>query len=186
MRSVEITQTLHVTDRVAWRQWLMDNHKAAREIWLVSYKAITKKPRISYLDSVEEALCFGWIDGIAKSLDAESTAQRFTPRRPNSHWTELNKERARRLIAQGLMTEAGFAALPDLSLEAFSIPPDILEALQADSQIWANFQAFPPLYQRIRISYINEQRRNPTEFDKRLHSFLKRTRENKMFGQWRD
>jgi uncharacterized protein YdeI (YjbR/CyaY-like superfamily) len=186
MPPVKITETLRVTDREAWRQWLKDNHASTSEIWLVSYKSVTGKPRISYLASVEEALCFGWIDGIAKSLDAKSTAQRFTPRRPKSHWTELNKERARRLIAQGLMTEAGFAVLPDLSLEAFSIPPDILEALQADSQIWANFQAFPALYQRVRISYIDEQRRNATEFKKRLDNFLERTRENKMFGQWRD
>jgi uncharacterized protein YdeI (YjbR/CyaY-like superfamily) len=186
MPPVEITQKLHVTDRASWREWLKDNHRTAREIWLVSYKSVTNKPRLSYLDAVEEALCFGWIDGIAKSLDAESTAQRFTPRRPNSHWTELNKERARRLIAQGLMTEAGLATLPDLSLEAFTIPPDILKALQADPQIWANFQAFPPLYQRIRISYINEQRRSPEEFNKRLDKFLKQTRENKLFGRWRD
>lgn len=186
MPPVEITETLHVTDRASWREWLEDNHKTAREIWLVSYKSVTNKPRVSYLASVEEALCFGWIDGIAKSLDAERTAQRFTPRRPNSHWTELNKERARRLISQGLMTEAGLAILPDLSLEAFSIPADILEALKADPQIWANFQAFPPLYQRIRISYIDEQRRSSAEFAKRLDKFLEYTRENKMFGRWQD
>ena len=186
MPPVKITETLHVTDRSHWRQWLMENHATAREIWLVSSKSETGRPRISYLAAVEEALCFGWIDGIAKSLDAENTAQRFTPRRPNSHWTELNKERARRLIAQGLMTEAGLATLPDLSVDAFTIPPDILEALQADPQTWANFEAFPPLYQRIRISYIDEQRRDPAEFRKRLDKFLNHTRENKMFGRWQE
>lgn len=185
MPPVVITETLHVTERAAWRQWLADNHATRREIWLVSFKPATGKPRLAYLDAVEEALCFGWIDGIAKSLDAERTAQRFTPRRPGSHWTELNKERARRLIARGLMTEAGVATLPDLSPEAFTIAPDILAALQADPQTWANFQGFPELYQRVRIRYIEEQRRNPAEFNRRLAHFLKRTRENRLFGQWR-
>ncbi|HRF97451.1 MAG TPA: hypothetical protein PLZ51_19725, partial [Aggregatilineales bacterium] len=86
--------------------------------------------------AVEEALCFGWIDGIAKRMDSERTVQRFTPRRAKSNWTELNKERARRLIASGLMTEAGFATLPDLSIESFKIAPDILNAIQADDQTW--------------------------------------------------
>src|SRR5262249_10143673 len=112
----------------------------------------------------------------------ERNAQRFTPRRPKGNWTELNKERARRLIAAGQMTEAGFATLPDLSLESFVIAPDILAALQADPQIWENLQAFPAHYPRIRISYIEAVRDQPEEFQKRIDKFLKKTRENKMFG----
>jgi uncharacterized protein YdeI (YjbR/CyaY-like superfamily) len=73
---------------------------------------VTGKPRITYEESIEEALCFGWIDSTGKSLDAERTALRFSPRRPKSNWVEINKERARRLIAAGLMTPAGYAALP--------------------------------------------------------------------------
>jgi hypothetical protein len=120
--------TLYVTDRHAWREWLAANHAAAKEIWLIAYRRRSDKPSVPYLDAVEEALCFGWIDGIAKKLDAERTAQRFTPRRPKSNWTELNKERARRLIASGQMTAAGMAVLPDLTPEAFVIPADILAA----------------------------------------------------------
>src|SRR5690606_27061204 len=146
---MEITETLYVTDRAEWRHWLVDNHKTAKEIWLVYYSKESGKPRIPYLHAVEEALCFGWIDGIAKKMDAERTAQRFTPRRPKSNWTELNKERMRRLIAQGLMTEAGLAVAPDLSIESFTIAPDILEALQADPVVWANYQQFEGLYQRV-------------------------------------
>ncbi len=186
MPPVEITETILVTSRVQWREWLQENHQTKREIWLLTHKPVTDKPRISYLASVEEALCFGWIDGIAKSLDAETRAQRFTPRRPKSHWTELNKERARRLIAQGLMTERGFTTLPDLAIEAFVIPQDILDALQAEPQLWAYFEAFPPLYQRIRIAHIDEQRRDVAEFNKRLDKFIQYTRENKLFGQWED
>ncbi|NJL56414.1 hypothetical protein HC928_15470 [bacterium] len=179
---MEITETLYVTDREQWRAWLEAHHATAKEIWLISYRKGTDKPSVPYLDAVEEALCFGWIDGIAKTMDAERTAQRFTPRRPKSHWTELNKERARRLIAAGKMTEAGEKTLPDLSPESFQIAPDIMAALQADPVTWQNFQAFPDLYKRIRISYIEETRRQPAVFEKRLANFLKKTRENKMFG----
>jgi uncharacterized protein YdeI (YjbR/CyaY-like superfamily) len=179
---MEITKTLHVTTREEWRQWLAANHAVEKEIWLVSYTAKSGKPAIPYLAAVEEALCFGWIDGIAKKMDAERTAQRFTPRRPKSNWTELNKERMRRLIASGKMTPAGLAVAPDLSPEAFTIAPDILTALQADAQTWANFQEFPALYQRVRIGYIEEVRRQPAVFQQRLTNFLKKTRANKMYG----
>lgn len=182
---MEITQTLYVTDRQAWRAWLAANHATAKEIWLIAYRRRSDKPSVPYLDAVEEALCFGWIDGIAKKLDAERTAQRFTPRRPKSNWTELNKERARRLIASGQMTAAGMAVLPDLTPEAFVIPADILAALQADPQTWANFASFPDLYKRIRIGYIEETRKQPAVFQQRLAHFLKQTHANKLFGGMR-
>lgn len=183
MASVEITETLHAADRKHWRQWLEKNHDQAKEIWLVSYGKESDKPSVGYLDAVLEALCFGWIDGIAKKMDAERSAQRFTPRRSKSHWTELNKDRARRLIADGLMTEAGKRVLPDLSEEAFKIPPDILKALKDDPQTWDNFQQFPASYQRIRVGFIDEMRKQPDVFQKRLANFLTKTRQNKMFGQ---
>jgi uncharacterized protein YdeI (YjbR/CyaY-like superfamily) len=179
---MEITQTLDVADRDAWRRWLAEHHATAKEIWLILYNKQSGKPRLPYLDAVEEALCFGWIDGIQKKLDAERAAQRFTPRRPKSNWTELNKERARRLIASGKMTAAGQAVLPDLAPEAFAVPADILAALQADPQIWENYQRFPELYKRIRIGFIEEVRKQPEVFQQRLANFLKKTRENKMFG----
>lgn len=184
MAKMAITQTLEVENRADWRRWLSDHHATATEIWLLTYPPSSGRG-IPYLDSVEEALCFGWIDGIAKKYDAERTAQRFTPRRPKSNWTELNKERARRLIAQGLMTPAGYATLPDLSPDAFRIPADILAELQRDPEIWANFQSFPEVYQRVRIGYIDEQRRQPAEFTKRLNNFLAKTKRNQMFGTWR-
>lgn len=179
---MDITETVYVPERTAWRQWLSEHHTTAREIWLITYAKSTGRPSIPYLHAVEEALCFGWIDGIAKRMDAERSAQRFTPRRPKSHWTELNKERVRRLIASGQMTAAGLAVAPDLSLAAFRIPDDILAALQADPETWQHFQAFPALYQRIRVGFIEEMRKQPTEFQKRLANFLQKTKQNKMFG----
>lgn len=177
---MQITQTFYAPSRIEWRRWLNDHHATAKEIWLVSYSKQSGKSSIPYLHAVEEALCFGWIDGIAKKIDDERTAQRFTPRRSKSNWTELNKERVRRLIASGKMTDAGLAVVPDLSM-AFLFPADILEALQADEQTWENYQQFPDLYKRIRISYIEEARKRPEVFQQRLASFLKKTRENKMF-----
>ena len=179
---IEVRSTFYAPDRAAWRQWLIDNHATAREIWLISYKRETGKTSVSYLHAVEEALCFGWIDSIAKRLDSERLAQRFSPRRAKGHWTELNKERARRMIAANLMTDAGRAVLPDLAIESFRIPDDILAALQADDETWANFEQFPALYQRIRISYIEETRKQPQVFQQRLDNFLRKTREGKMFG----
>ena len=176
---MKITATTRPANRRDWRDWLEQHHDQASEIWLVTDR---HRSSPSYLESVEEALCYGWIDGIAKRVDAHSTAQRFTPRRSTSHWTELNKERARRLIAQGKMTEAGKQTLPDLSLEAFGIAPDIEDALKSDPQTWQHFQNFPALYQRVRIGYIEEMRRNPAVFDSRLRHFLKRTRDNQQFG----
>lgn len=176
---MDITETVEVDSRSEWRAWLQANHASKTEIWLVSKK---REPAVTYKESVFEALCFGWIDGIGKTLDAQRSAQRFTPRRPKGNWTELNKERARRLIAEGLMTDAGRAVLPDLSIDAFVTAPDILEAVRADETVWSNFEAFPDVYKRIRIGYIEEMRKQPTEFTKRLENFVKQTRQNKMYG----
>ena len=179
MTPMDITETVQATDRSAWRKWLEQHGALKKEIWLVTN---VSSPGLSYLEAVEEGLCFGWIDGIAKRMDLENRAQRFTPRRARSYWTELNKERARRLIEQGLMTDAGLAILPDLSREAFKIAPDILKALQQDPVTWENFCGFSAVYQRIRIGYIEEVRRNPEVFQTRLANFLKKTGQNKQFG----
>jgi uncharacterized protein YdeI (YjbR/CyaY-like superfamily) len=109
---MEIGETLYVTHRDDFRKWLEKNHKSKKEIWLIQYKKDTKKPSINYVEAVEEAICFGWIDGLEKSMDAERYALRFSSRRPRSNWTQTNRERARKLIAEGRMTESGRAALP--------------------------------------------------------------------------
>lgn len=108
-----IGETLYVTHRDDLRKWLIDNHKSKKEIWLVQYKKAAKKPSINYAEAVEEAICFGWIDSTEKSMDAERYATRFSPRRPKSNWTNTNKDRARRMLAEGRMTPAGRLTLPD-------------------------------------------------------------------------
>ena len=110
---MEIGETLYVTTGAEFRKWLSKYHGTRKEIWLVRYKKATRKPSIDYVQAVEEAICFGWIDSLEKSMDSERYALRFSPRKPKSNWTETNKERARRLIAQGRMTKAGLASLPE-------------------------------------------------------------------------
>jgi uncharacterized protein YdeI (YjbR/CyaY-like superfamily) len=109
---MEIGESIYVTTADEFRKWLIENHTSKKEIWLIQYKKAAKKPSINYVDAVEEALCFGWIDGLEKSVDAERYALRFSPRRPKSNWTNTNKDRARKLIAEGRMTPAGRATLP--------------------------------------------------------------------------
>jgi uncharacterized protein YdeI (YjbR/CyaY-like superfamily) len=109
---MEIGETIYVTTSDEFRKWLLQNHQTKKEIWLIQYKKAAKKPSINYVEAVEEALCFGWIDGLEKGMDAERYALRFSPRRPRSNWTNTNKDRARRMIAEGRMTQAGRAALP--------------------------------------------------------------------------
>jgi uncharacterized protein YdeI (YjbR/CyaY-like superfamily) len=181
---MEITETIKLPDRAAWRDWLMQNHRSRRETWLL-YDDRPAVPTVSYLDSVEEALCFGWIDSIQKRFSADEKAQRFTPRKKRSNWTELNKERVRRLIRLGAMTESGLSVLPDLDT-VFVVPEDIIAAIQAESDAWENFSAFPDLYVRVRVGYIEEVRKNPAEFDRRLKNFIAKTVDNKMIGNWND
>lgn len=104
---MEITKTFYAKGRASWRKWLEKNHKKKKEIWLVYYKKHTGKPRVSYRDMVKECLCFGWIDGTVKSIDDEKYAQRITPRRKNSKWSETNTKIYKELKKRGLVSEHG-------------------------------------------------------------------------------
>lgn len=110
--TMEIGETIYVTTREEFREWLEKNHKTCKEIWLIQYKKFTNKPSIPYVDAVEEAICFGWIDGFEKGMDDQRFAKRFTPRKTKSMWTETNIERAEKMIEEGKMTEAGRVTLP--------------------------------------------------------------------------
>lgn len=184
--SVEST-LLKITTRAHFREWLLLHASNATECWLPVKKGKTSSSGIvSYLDAVEEALCFGWIDSTCKVLDGV-VIQRFSPRKKNSNWTELNKERCRRLIKTGLMTELGLRMLPDLE-EPFHFFPEVEQAFRKEEVAWKNFQAFPPLYQRVRIDKIhNEKNRGRIDnFYKRLEKLIEASRKNKMIGDWND
>lgn len=174
---------LTVTERAKWRAWLEKHHDTETEVWLVYFRTGSGKPRISYDDSVEEALCFGWIDSIQKGIDEERFAQRFTPRKRIGGLSEINKQRVRRLAREGKMTPAGMAVIGDaLEEEPLTLSADVERALKKDPEAWKNLQAFPESYRRVRIAWIESARPRPEEFAKRLRHFVRMTSKNKRFG----
>lgn len=179
---MEITRTLHVTDRKDWRKWLRDNYRTEKEIWLIYSKKATGKPRIEYNDAVEEALCFGWIDSTLKALDKDRSAQRFSPRKTNSKYSPANQERLRKLLRQHKVIKEVRETLGDILEAKLEIPADILNAIKANKQAWEHFQGFSDAYKRIRIGFIEGARKRPDEFKKRLRYFIKMTEHNKQYG----
>ncbi|REK76057.1 YdeI/OmpD-associated family protein [Paenibacillus paeoniae] len=177
-----IDNAVRVYTRQEWRKWLSEHHQSEAYCWLVT----AKNDPISYLDTVEEALCFGWIDSTRKRIDENQKCQRFTPRRKNSNWTELNKERVRRLARLGLMTEAGNKVLPEMDPNSFVIHEEILKRLEQDEELYRNFQALPGLYVRIRMDNIQSVKSDAALYASRLDKFIEHTRLNKIYGQWHD
>jgi uncharacterized protein YdeI (YjbR/CyaY-like superfamily) len=173
---------LHAKNRREWRSWLRKHYKTAKDIWLVYYKKGSGKPRIEYNDAVEEALCFGWIDSTVRTIDAERYAQRFSPRKPRSSYSQANKERLRKLIKQRKVAKDVLAALENAQEKQFRIAPDILKAIRANKEAWKRFQKFSAAYKRIRIAFIEGARRRPQEFQKRLSYFIRMTQKNRQFG----
>lgn len=191
---MKVGKTIYVTNRTEWRSWLSKHHRTAKDIWLVYYKKGSNKKRIPYNDAVEEALCYGWIDSIAKPRNRESWVQRFSPRRRNSVLSEMNKERIRRLVRSKRMTRFGLASIQHhidgshsrirdgSAMRKFNMPDDLLKALKADPVVWKNFQRFPASYKQIRLGWIDASRHRPAMFRVRLNYFLRMTAQNKKFG----
>lgn len=184
---MEITEVFYPTHRAEWRQWLLTHHQSKTEVWLRTCNKASGLPSISYDDMVEECLCFGWIDGVVKKLDVDSRVQRITPRRAKKTFlSELNRQRVWKLQRLGLMTPAGIAPIEDQigsPDDPFDIPDWVLEQLQADQQVWKNFQAFPYLYQRLKIGWIKEcGDRRREEAQKRLDYLVKMTASEKIYG----
>jgi uncharacterized protein YdeI (YjbR/CyaY-like superfamily) len=173
---------LYFTDRAEWRAWLTENHDREKEAWLLYPKKASGRPRILYNDAVEEALCFGWIDSRVKRIDEYSYAQRFSPRKPKSGYSEANKQRLSALVKQGKVISSVLATLGGILDEEYAAPADILNALQANEQAWENYQRFSPGYRRIRVAFIESARNRPAEFEKRLNYFIKMTEKNRLFG----
>ena len=124
---MDISKTLYVTNRDDWRTWLAKHYWSESEIWLVYYRKQAGKPRIPYNEAVEEALCFGWIDSIIKNIDQERYAQRFTPRKAQSEFSQTNKERLKRLIDEGKVMPEVLISLENAGLDDFEYPPDIVQ-----------------------------------------------------------
>lgn len=175
-------KTFYTVDRTQWRQWLEAHFETESEIWFVFPMKDSGEPRLSYNDAVEEALCFGWIDGVIKNIDTLRRAQRFTPRRPGSPYSRPNIERLMWLEEQGMLHPKVRESVLPIIRAPYEFPADILDIVREDELAWYNFQHFPEAYKRIRVAYIDAARKRPEEFQKRLQSFLSNTRKNKMVG----
>ncbi|MDQ8739284.1 YdeI/OmpD-associated family protein [Paenibacillus sp. LHD-38] len=182
---MEIENLITGISREDLRVWLQENCKTEKSCWVVV--SMTPNPdTLLYLDAVEESLCFGWIDGVKKKLSETGLAQRLSPRSQSSSWTELNKERVRRLEKMGLMSDEGRKVLPDMDHDSFKIDKVIEQRLKEERQVYENFLAFPALYKRVRIDTIQSNKNQPELFKSRLDKFITNTKENKMYGQWHD
>jgi len=160
MKIDRLPELLSFADRRAWRQWLEKNHRTKKEIWLVYYKKHTGKPSIGYNDAVEEALCFGWIDTTVRRLDPERYLQKFTPRQSGSHWSASNVRRVKKMIARGLMTEAGLKRYNEIKTgkakrvprrTEIPAPTDLRTALAKNKPAEDNFNRFAPSHRKMYI-----------------------------------
>jgi uncharacterized protein YdeI (YjbR/CyaY-like superfamily) len=172
---------LEVKDRAQWRSWLKEHGTRSTEVWLVCYKKGSGKAGVAYEDAVEEALCFGWIDGKIKKLDHDRFARRFTPRNSNSRWSAINIGRAKKLIAGKKMTSAGVVVFhPERKIEAHPtrMPIALRREFEHHASAWKNFQDFPPSYQRMTIAWVASAKKKETQH-KRLQQLVQFSSENK-------
>ncbi len=177
---------LDVKNRNEFRECLMVHGSDAKECWVQLKRGKPVDPDVFYyLDGVEEALCFGWIDSTHKMINGVRM-QRFTPRKKNSPWTELNKERVRRLEKVGLMTDAGRAVLPPMGARSFKVNPDIEKAMKK-ARVWSKFKSFPDLYQRIRTYNVAfYKKKDMVMYEKSLNHLIEETKQDHMYGEWND
>lgn len=179
---MDITETLYVSTRADWRDWLAAYYDKKPVIWLISYLKRTGRPSIPYNTAVEEALCYGWIDGIRKSLDDDRSVQRFSPRKRGTNFSQTNKERLARMIGAGKVIPSVLETLGNVRPESFEIPADIVAALQTKEPAWAFFNSTSPSYQRIRAAYVDYARDRGEEFDKRLNNLIEKSAAGMQFG----
>lgn len=164
-----------------FRKWLEEHHATADHLWVGYYKKATKKPSVTWDDTVEEALCFGWIDGIRKSRDHESYMIRFTPRKRRSVWSQRNIDHVERLTAEGRMRPEGLAAYafkdlhPDSGYAASkndgALTDEMVTRFQEKAEAWAFFQDQPPGYRRQAAQWVTSAKREATR-ERRLATLI--------------
>lgn len=178
--------------RAAWRRWLERHHTRDRGIWFVGVKKSSGKARMTYEDMIEEALCFGWVDGQARALDAERSMLWLSPRKPRSVWSLPNKRRVERVTAAGLMRPAGQAAIDRAkvngswnaldTIDALEVPDDFAAALAAVPKARAHFEAFPKSAKRAMLEWIRQAKRAETRA-RRIHDAAAMAGDNERLGQ---
>lgn len=166
------SKTFHPKSRSEWRSWLEQNHQSEKSVTLIIARKGSKLPGVSYGEAVEEALCFGWIDTTGNRKDTESFYLRFARRNPKGYWSRSNRERAERLIKQGLMTKAGQDMI-DLAkktgtwlalekMQSLEIPADLQGLFDQNRKAFENFEAFPPSSRRMILFWISGAKRSET------------------------
>jgi uncharacterized protein YdeI (YjbR/CyaY-like superfamily) len=164
---------VYCSTREEWRKWLDENHLTTSEVWLVYYKKASGKQRIAYRDAVEEALCFGWIDGKIKRVNDDYYVQRFTPRRKGSRWSRHNMEIVKSLLDKGIMKPAGidaFRAAEDSPHVIYDnraelnpeTPVDLMYALEQNREALVNFMNFSQSARRTYIYWLSTAKRDET------------------------
>ena len=186
--------SVHPKSRAEWRKWLEKNHTRNEGVWLISYKKATGKPRVDYDESVEEALCFGWIDSKGNKLDDKRSMLWFAPRKAGTGWSKLNKERVARLIKAKRLAPAGLAkinaAKKDRSwnaldaVEALEIPSDLEEAFSKNETARGYFEAFPRSAKRAILEWISSAKKSETRA-KRIEETVTKAEQNIRANQWR-
>ena len=171
-----------------WRAWLQQHHASATEIWLVYHKKHTRKPSVAYLDALDEALCYGWIDSLKKRIDDDRYAIKYTPRKPRSKWSDINRKRYATLKAADRLTPAGRARSPEdggrydaKPKVPKELPPDIAKALKATPAAWAFFQTLTPREQRMYFGWIYLAKREETR-QRRLHEAIELLKRKQKLG----
>ncbi len=169
-------KTYHPKTRKQWRQWLEKNHLTSSGVWFTYFKKETGKPRVSYDEAVEEALCFGWIDSLPRRLDDERTMLKFTPRKPKSVWSQLNKTRIEKLIKQKLMMPAGLASIElakkngswetltasDNAAANNQLPADLEKLFIKNKKAKENFTSFSFSIRKQFLSWLDSAKRPET------------------------
>jgi uncharacterized protein YdeI (YjbR/CyaY-like superfamily) len=150
-----------------FREWFAQHHHQASELWVGYYKKASKKPSMTWSESVDQALCYGWIDGIRKSIDDESYKIRFTPRRINSVWSAVNLKKMKELLAQGLMEAPGLAIYeqrkPENELTETKLSEAYRAKFEANTEAWAFFSKSAPSYQRQMIWWVMKAKKEATQ-----------------------
>ena len=189
---MQTEKVLYFENGVSWRKWLAQNHHNAKEAWLIFYKKHSGKTGISYDEALEEALCFGWIDGKMQGIDEEKYMIRYTPRKAKSVWSKINKEKALRLLESGRMTDAGMAKIEEAkkngnwdsaytNRETDELPLDLKNALMQEKDAWYNFQRFANSYRNNYIGWVNGAKSENTR-KRRIGEVVKRSSMNKKPG----
>jgi uncharacterized protein YdeI (YjbR/CyaY-like superfamily) len=172
MSALDDAPLVQPADRASWRAWLEEHHSTSKGVWLVMWRPRTRRAGLDYEAAIEEALCFGWVDGTGGTVDDERGRLYFAPRRPRSGWAASNKARIERLMAAGRMQPAGLAAIERAkangswslfdSVERLEIPADLAAELAAHPPAAANFTAFPPSVRKGALAAIAVARRPET------------------------